>query len=276
MLQAQKDYKNKFPDEASVEVETSRRISTFTQKVVAQMGHLESRYEVTRKKQGIGGFLLISGILGMYTPDSIIINVTESVPLLKNYVEPIVFFTLALSVALIAYGATLIKKGLGVITEFNKELNELVFAEVFSMFTLSGSEITPSTKEQVVENESKYTWKDYLAKKQFFNKQGKFVVKEHEQTLKLLNDSELVTEPRNQILIDNMFQVSIQKRPLFISELNIKHVTGGVKNRREKQIFYGYFASFELPYTLKGKTFVSTENDKSGFGHTSFWKTKKR
>ncbi len=58
---------------------------------------------------------------------------------------------------------------------------------------------------------------------------------------------------------------------MFLAELNLKHVTGSGKDRRVKKIFHGYFVSFPIGKVLQGKTFVSTEGDTRGFGHTSFW-----
>jgi hypothetical protein len=91
----------------------------------------------------------------------------------------------------------------------------------------------------------------------------------------LLEYSELITEPRNRVTIDDKIVSTFNDNRLFLSELQVKHVTGNGKNKRTKHIFHGYFVSFDLSRALTGKTFVSTEGDKKGFGHQSFFTAKK-
>lgn len=83
--------------------------------------------------------------------------------------------------------------------------------------------------------------------------------------------SELVTEPHNTFDFDDAISTSVYDREAFFVEGDIKHVTGSGKNRQVKHIFKGVFAVVALPRSLVGKTFISTEGDKSGFGHISFW-----
>lgn len=88
---------------------------------------------------------------------------------------------------------------------------------------------------------------------------------------KKLEHSELVTEAHNTFDFDDSITTAVHSRPAFFVEGDIKHVTGSGKNRQVKHIFKGVFAVLELPKTLTGKTFISTEGDKRGFGHVSFW-----
>lgn len=95
---------------------------------------------------------------------------------------------------------------------------------------------------------------------------------EYKQTVqKQLVASELITEAYNRLTIDDVWQVDLQGTPLEFAEVSVKNVTGSGKSRRVKEIFHGYFVAHTLPTTLKGKTFVSTDGDRSGFGHQSFW-----
>lgn len=90
----------------------------------------------------------------------------------------------------------------------------------------------------------------------------------------LLDHSELITEPRNTMTVDDVvISKTGHNTPLFFAELDARHETGSGKNRRVKKIFHGLFVSATLPKTLTAKTFVSTEGDRLGFGHKSFWKS---
>ena len=86
-----------------------------------------------------------------------------------------------------------------------------------------------------------------------------------------LQHSELITEPYNKVVIDDSWEVQLLGRRLAMAELSISHETGSGKNRRVKRIFHGYFATYTLPTTFTGKTFLSTDGDRNGFGHQSFW-----
>ena len=55
-----------------------------------------------------------------------------------------------------------------------------------------------------------------------------------------------------------------------MTELRVRHVFGVGKSRRDKEVFHGLFAVHDLPRHLEGKTFITTENDKWGFGGL-FW-----
>lgn len=83
---------------------------------------------------------------------------------------------------------------------------------------------------------------------------------------RLLDNSELITESRNTQKVDDVVVSEFYGRSLLCAELSIKHVTGSGKSRRVKNIFHGIFISYELPRKLEAKTFITTDNDQSGFG----------
>lgn len=156
------------------------------------------------------------------------------------------------------------------IDQFNYEVNRLVFRKIFSMFDLEVSLIGKALVSPAWfkgRHRIKATEKTRYQEMERSMTYGK-------QVLDLLDHSELITEPRNQVVVGDMFSTKISNRNLFIAELNVKHETGSGKNRRTKKIFHGYFCSFDLPRSLAGKTFVSTEGDKRGFGHLNFWRSK--
>jgi hypothetical protein len=98
-----------------------------------------------------------------------------------------------------------------------------------------------------------------------------FVSPEKTQVLALLDHSELVTEERNTVAVDDMIAFTVAEKSVFVAELSISHVTEIGKHSQTKDIFRGYFVTYDLPTTLVGKTFVSTDGDRDGFGHRSFW-----
>lgn len=122
--------------------------------------------------------------------------------------------------------------------QFAVALDPLVYAKVFSILGLRGHHTEAGTEEVI---------------------------------RPLLNQSELITEPRNTLLFDDVVETQFADRPLTIAELDAKHVTGSGKNRTVKHIFHGVFVIYTLPQRVEGKTFVSTEGDKRGFGHQNFW-----
>ena len=99
------------------------------------------------------------------------------------------------------------------------------------------------------------------------------LTEEYQHITALLDQSGLITEPKNTVLVDDIVAATVRGQSLLVSELNVSHVTGSGKNRRVKNIFKGYFVSYEIPATLTGSTFVSTEGDTAGFGNQSFLDT---
>lgn len=120
---------------------------------------------------------------------------------------------------------------------FDQEVNRVVFKEVFAVMGISG-ELTSSSVLS---------------------------------TRLQLNESELITRARNAVSFGDAFVVKMDRGPVFVHELNVNNVVDFGKYQYTKHIFNGYFVCMKLSRSLTGKTFVSTEGDESGFGHTSFW-----
>lgn len=119
--------------------------------------------------------------------------------------------------------------------EFNKAFNPLIFEKAFQILGLTG---VHTTKESVTE----------------------------EEIISLLDHSELITQNRNLYEIDDMIATKFHGRSLFMAELAVRHTTGSGRRRGDKLLFHGFFAVHDLPRRLEGKTFITTENDKWGFG----------
>lgn len=86
-----------------------------------------------------------------------------------------------------------------------------------------------------------------------------------------LDESELITEARNDVTPGDQFTVKTARSVIFVEEIKVNNVVDLGKYQYTKHIFNGYLVSTKLQRTLTGKTFVSTEGDDSGFGHASFW-----
>lgn len=89
--------------------------------------------------------------------------------------------------------------------------------------------------------------------------------------LKDLTQSQLITERVDTYKLDDMAECRYQEQPLVFGELYATRTEGSGKNRRTVTVFKGVFVKHTLPKSFTGDTFVSTEGDKYGFGHRSFW-----
>lgn len=154
-------------------------------------------------------------------------------------------------------------KNLKVIRKFNVAVNKIIFQKTLALLGLQG--------QVIKDGEEKLSSVEELAK---FNIHTSGITTSTPDTfsaLDILEKSELITEAHNTNQVDNILEIKYRDSILRIAELDIRHVTGSGKNRSTKYIFHGYFASFILRKTLEGKTFVSTEGDENGFGHTSLF-----
>lgn len=151
---------------------------------------------------------------------------------------------------------------------FNDELNAMVFRKIMSTFNMAGAVSRPALygpKESALDRDLSWS-------RRFDALVGMLPIsEEYKDTVALLDNSELITEPRNNVKIDNRFDIRFEGRDMQFVEFDIEHITHSGKSTSTKQIFFGYFVSLELKNSLAGKTFISTEGDKSGFGHRSFW-----
>jgi hypothetical protein len=129
--------------------------------------------------------------------------------------------------------------------KLNKILNPLIFEKVLQILGFTGNHVT---EESVTEAE----------------------------IVNLLDHSELITETRNEYQIDDMVSAEFHGRSLFLSELAVKYVSSSGKKRSGRNVFHGFFVVHDLPRSLEGKTFITTEGDKKGFGNISWWRQKFR
>ena len=83
--------------------------------------------------------------------------------------------------------------------------------------------------------------------------------------LSRIKASELVTQNYNQHHIDDVFELSLEGSSVHVSEVELMRKG----DKSEYTVFKGYFVVTKLQRPLKGKTFVTTDNDTSGYAGLS-------
>jgi hypothetical protein len=88
-----------------------------------------------------------------------------------------------------------------------------------------------------------------------------------------LEQSELITEPRNTEKVDDVLEIPFNNRLLTLAEIQVfdEIISDTDEEMEITKIFNGYLATINLEQNLVGKTFISTEGDEDGFGHRTFW-----
>ena len=227
-------FRQRFPDEASLQRAIDVKLATFVAAVAAQAGPLEAEYLQKRRARRWGIGCIVVALFGI----TFLLEWVAEAPLGILWVVGILLATLALGLC----GWRLVRGSAAAISAFNEAFTQATMPLVFDLLSLSGERLTPSEAHL-------------------------------RQVKDLLDHAELITEPRNRLRIDDMYACTVADRSLLLAELDVKHVTGSGKRRRVKKIFKGYFVTLELPRSLQGKTFVSTEGDERGFAHKDFWDT---
>jgi hypothetical protein len=265
--------RQQFPDEERLKNYFGTNIQFFFDTIRQAVGPLEAEYIKMSKRRAkgmklIGAAVVCVAILGAVgDSDSDISGV---------FVGILALFALPAAIVLGRMGWNRIKGTSEAILAFNDGLNDVLYPLLFSVFGLEAVRVrhTKKSKEDYdtsIQNPGESILKANLRLADIPKKL--LASPETDTVLALLEHSELITEPRNRVVVDDMVRSSYADRSLFISEVDVKHVTGSGKHHKVKKIFHGYFVSYDLPRRLSGKTFVSTEGDKKGFGHQSFWKS---
>ncbi|MCB9815622.1 DUF3137 domain-containing protein [Candidatus Nomurabacteria bacterium] len=252
--------KEKFPTEETLRLYINEHASLYTSEIFAQIGYLEKDYKKAVKNQILGIGLIVIG--------SITFPLLEY---LSSVIEAI--FALAIGFYLIFQGLKIMGNSAEVIANFNNKLNELAFNKVFKIFSVSGIRDVPA--EAIDPSSTVYKINKISSLFSRLNLSSNNNKVSAEQVTNLLNQSELITEARNKIDVDDTFSLTLDEKELVVSELDVKNETGSGKNRHVKNIFHGYLFAMKLEKQLEGKTFVSAESDKSGFGDKSFFGSSK-
>jgi len=267
--------KAQFPDEAALRQHLRSDIASYVQRVRDSVGPLEAEYQKQRKRryQGIAFMVAAGVVLCFVMPMSVgvVSGVSQAGwPALVLFLSSLVATGLLLRAGWRKFQGTS-----ATIIAFHAKLNTAVFPLVFEIFGL----LATRTKETRPDFDGGKKPNNALARVvsgvlRKFAQLLAYTSPEQENVRELLDRSELITESRNQVTIDDMVTTRFNHRTLQFAEIDVKHTTGSGKNRHTKHIFHGYFVSFDLSRPLAGKTFVSAEGDSSGFGHQSFFATK--
>ena len=90
------------------------------------------------------------------------------------------------------------------------------------------------------------------------------------ETEAILRQAQIVGENFDVMTADDMYSF-FDPHPWSLREIELsKHEQSG-KNSHYRQIFKGVLIEVTLPNTFNGTTYISTEGDKYGFAHASFW-----
>ena len=264
------ELKETIPNKLALNELFSAHIADITNEVQTEVGHLEVEYIKFRRYHRISVLLisfafllpnLVVFFLGIYF---------NNLPRTWGYAIGIMTAVLSLSFCSY-YAGRLILSGYDVIVQFHKGVDKILFNKIFELFGLKGRLVTHSV---TVDNKpldiktSKWRQLYHIIRSHYLSLKES---PESRQVLEMLGVSELITDDFNVTQIDNVFEVSIGTSALFVSELDVKNVTGSGKSRHVNNIFKGYFAVYKLNRVCKGKTFVSTEGDLYGFAHRTYW-----
>tara|TARA_B100000508_G_C11464464_1_gene280856 strand:- start:4702 stop:5700 length:999 start_codon:yes stop_codon:yes gene_type:complete len=91
-----------------------------------------------------------------------------------------------------------------------------------------------------------------------------------EETKMFLLESKLITLPKLNITSDDMYQV-YGGPDLSFRELHVTRDVKRGKHQSTEQVFKGIFMVADLPKEHPAETYISTEGDRSGFAHRTFW-----
>lgn len=90
------------------------------------------------------------------------------------------------------------------------------------------------------------------------------------ETESMLRESQLVGEGFDVLTADDMYSF-YDPYPWSMRELELSRHEQSGKSSTLRQLFKGVLIEVTLPNTFMGTTYISTEGDKYGFAHESFW-----
>jgi hypothetical protein len=91
-----------------------------------------------------------------------------------------------------------------------------------------------------------------------------------DETLQLLNESALMTTSDITVVSDDMLTVYDETK-LTLRELMVTKKDQQESGQKEMTLFKGVFVVAKLPFTYNAETYLSTEGDRVGFAHRTFW-----
>ncbi|HEY0964711.1 MAG TPA: DUF3137 domain-containing protein [Candidatus Paceibacterota bacterium] len=237
--------KDRIANETALEEAVSLQLHGIVAEVRRGVGGLEADFLKYRRRQRLGFYGLVGAFVLFYLSAELgILRQLDNATLILG----IVFFFLFLILA-VRFMVT----GLGVVQQFHAGVDRILYEKTFSLLGLEGKWFPQPIPKNIWEQLRSY---------------GSHT--EMQRTLELLRVSEAITHPYNRTKIDDAFELNVGGRTLYGCELDLKYETGSGKNRRTIPVFSGLFISYPLQRPLEGRTFVTNNNDASGFGHSAF------
>ncbi len=86
-----------------------------------------------------------------------------------------------------------------------------------------------------------------------------------------LERSALLTETITEHAVDDSVTIMMADRQVTVHELRLTRVEQRGKESVETELFLGLFAHITLKKSLTGRTYISTNGDRTGFAHRTFW-----
>jgi hypothetical protein len=87
----------------------------------------------------------------------------------------------------------------------------------------------------------------------------------------LVQLSGLYTDQVTTYETDDVLELTVEDRTLLLAELRLQLTQQRDKRQETTTLFSGLFVHYPLARPLVGQTYVSTEGDKHGFAHRTFW-----
>ena len=233
-----------FPDVHELRREVARQSPNFLSDIESQLGQQKDEYIRISARVNRGKFLLLASFfifLIIFYPgflDFFSVNNVFSAAV-----------TVLVAIILSHIALKLMRDSNRVVSQFYNSFKNIIFSKTIRLFGLEGQRI------------DKYPKIDLLSHTGYLASLTKLSINDY------LEQSELLTGPKNRVSVDDVMEISLEDRTLTVAEMSIKQGHGS----RATTGFHGYFATIDLRSTLQGRTFISAEGDTSGFGHRQYW-----
>jgi len=269
--------RQRFPDEETLRQYLQEKNQFFVDSIRQQVGHLEAQYyDNLRKSQAFVNRRRVKGLV-LLLGSVLCLSFVYLIANTNNYFLGIVgVMAILAGITFVRVGWQMVRSRLVDIDMFkNSDINDIAYPLVLDIFGLTGQRAAHSMKsiewlDEAIKNPDRGRLLGVWHRAKTDNASP-----QQDAVLRLLDHSELITTQKDVVLVDDMVSITYNDRPLFLAEITAKSILGKDNDKRVSNIFHGYFVSFDLPRALTGKTFVSTEGDKKGFGHQSFFKSMK-
>jgi hypothetical protein len=257
-------------EQSPLESLIAKNIGDITVQVKTEMGDLERKYNKFRHYHRMSVLLISFAFL---LPNLVVFAMSiyfNNLPMVWRYVVGI--GTSFVSLGFCGYYAgRLILTARDVIDRFHKGVDEIIYDKIFTLFGINGKLVAHSVlvdRQPLDVNISKWRQLYRILNGHLHS------LRESTESDAVLSDltlSELITEPFNKTRIDSVFEIDVVGSPMRVAELEVENIFGSGRSQQVQRLFKGYFVTYKLTKSCKGKTFVSTEGDLYGFAHRSYW-----